>query len=293
MSVPHFFLMLLVIVAWGVNFVALEVALQDMQPITLCFIRFFLVCFPAIFFVKWPAAPLHLILGYALFIFIMQFSLLFLGMHAGISAGLASLVLQFQVFFTILFAVMFLNEKLNLWQIIGALVAFIGIAVIGWHIDGDSSFLGFILLLCAAACWGVGNLFAKKLGQINMVALVVWASFLAWPPLLLLTLYFEGSDSLLLSVTSLSWTTISAILYIVVGSTLFGYAVWGWLLSRYPITTIAPFTVLIPVVGMLSSALILGESLDTWKIAAGLLIISGFCINMWMPRWTAKKVVAK
>lgn len=119
MSAPHFLLMMLVIAVWGFNFVAIEVALQDLQPITLCFLRFFLLCFPAIFFIKRPAVPLHLFLGYALFMFIMQFSLLFLGMHAGITAGLASLVLQLQVFFTLFFAIILLNEKPNACQIPG------------------------------------------------------------------------------------------------------------------------------------------------------------------------------
>ena len=291
MSVFHFFLMLLVVIVWGFNFVSVEVALQGMKPITLCFVRFFLLCFPAIFFVKRPSTAFGIIIGYAFFLFVLQFSLLFAGMHAGVSAGLTSILLQFQMFFTVLFAVLFLKEKPHIWQIVGGVVAFAGIAVIGFNIGGHGSFLGFALILTAAASWGFGNLFAKKLGKINMISMLIWASLISWPPLLIMALFFEGPESMLADFNALSWKTTAAILYIVLGSTLLGYGLWSWLLSRYPVTTIVPFTVLVPVFGMLSSVLVLGESLDSWKLTAGLLIIGGFCINLWMPQQSGRQQI--
>jgi len=219
----------------------------------------------------------------------LQFSLLFMSMSVGMTPGMASLLIQTQVFFSILCAVIFLGESPNRWQIIGALISFSGIALVAIHFDKNISFLGFMLVIGAAATWGVGNFITKKISNVNMISLVVWGSFVASFPLILFALIFEGKDSIIYSIHHLSWLGVTAVLYIVYISTWVGYGVWNWLISRYPVAMIAPFTLLVPVVGMFSSAVVFGEPLPTWKIVAAFLVVGGLCINLLGARFFTRK----
>jgi len=280
----HIALAIMVVAIWGFNFVVIKVGLKEIPPILLCALRFFLAAFPAIFFIKRPDAPLRMIVGFGLVMFSLQFALLFSGMYAGTTAGLASLVLQLQVFFTVLLAVIFLAEKPSVWQIVGALVSFSGIGLVAMNIGGEVSTYGLILIVAAAVSWGVGSLISKKLGKVDMLALVVWGSFVAWPPLLVLSFFMEQGSWNVEVISHISWLTIGAIGYMVYPVTLLGFAAWSWLFSRYPAATVAPFTLLVPIFGFGTSTLVLGEPLFDWKINAAMLVIMGLCINLFGPR---------
>ena len=284
MRLHHMALALLVVAIWGINFVVIKVGLKEIPPILLCALRFFLAAFPAIFFIRRPPVPFYMIIKFGLIMFALQFALLFSGMHAGTTAGLASLLLQIQVFFTVLLAVVFLAERPSVWQIAGALVAFSGIGFVAANIGGEVSAYGLLLIVAAAALWGVGNLMSKQFGKIDMLALVVWSSLIAWPPLLLLSSLMEPDSWRIEVFTHISWLTVGAIGYIVYPVTLLGFAAWSWLLSRYPASTVAPFTLLVPVFGFTASTLLLDEPLQSWKIIAAALVISGLCINLFGPR---------
>lgn len=280
MRLHHIALAILVVAIWGFNFVVIKVGLKEIPPILLCALRFFLAAFPAVFFIKRPAVPLPMVVCFGLVMFSLQFGLLFSGMYVGTTAGLASLVLQVHVFFTILLAVLFLAEKPSIWQIAGASVSFSGIGVVAANIGGDVSGYGLILIIAAAAMWGVGNLISKKLSKADMLALVVWGSFFAWPPLLALSLILEPNSWNVATISQLSWLTVGAVGYIVFPVTLFGFAVWSGLLGRYPAAVVAPFTLLVPIFGFTASTLVLGEPLFQWKIMAAMLVILGLCTNL-------------
>lgn len=284
MRLPHLFLAIFTILIWGFNFVFIKIGLSGIPPIFLVFCRFFLTCFPAIFFVKRPEIPFTKLLSYGLVMFALQFTLLFSGMYVGVTPGIAALILQVQVFFTIFLGVIILKEKLHKLQIVGALVAIGGITCIGLHLQGEVSIAGFLLILGAAAAWAPGNVISKKIGSVNILSLVVWSSLIAWPPLLLASFCIEGSSTILNSLATLQWKSIGAVCYITYMSTLFGFCTWNHLIQRYTLGTIAPFSLLSPVVGILGSVLVFNEPLQSWKILAGSLIISGLCINLLSAR---------
>lgn len=290
MSLLHILLLILVVAVWGINFVFIKVGLREMPPIFLCFTRFFLMSIPAVLFFKRPAIPFKWVVLYSLVMFVLQFGLMFSGMKAGISAGLGSILLQTQAFFSILFAALLLKEKLSPWQIFGAIISFSGIALAGWNVKTSTTFLGFLLVLAAALTWGLGSVIVKKMGKQKSSSLLVWGSLIAWPPLLALSLMLENSHPILLNFHLLSSESYGAILFITLGSTAFGFGIWNWLLQIYPLTTIAPFTLLVPIFGMLSSALFLEERLEGWKIVSGCLVIGGLSLNLLGSRLHLKNI---
>jgi O-acetylserine/cysteine efflux transporter len=283
----HTLLVILVVTVWGINFVTMKLALQELPPFFLCFARFALVSIPAIFFIKRPTGPLKWLITYSLVMFVLHFALMATGMRAGVSAGLASLLLQTQVFFSILFASLLIKEKFSLWQLFGSLLSFSGIAIVGLNAGGEFSLTGLLLVLLSASIWGLGTVLVKKMGKIEARSLLVWSCSIAWPPLLLLSLIFEQLPAL----HTLSYTTHGSVLFIAIFSTVFGFGTWNWLLQFYPVATVAPFTLLVPVFGMLSSALFLNETLESWKLFSGILVISGLCFNILGSRALAKKAL--
>jgi O-acetylserine/cysteine efflux transporter len=285
MSIAHIALAVLIAAIWGFNFVAIKTGLESLSPLTFCFVRFFLASIPIIFFIKPPKVPFNIIALYGIFTFGGQFIFLFIGMKLGVTAGLASLLLQSQVFFTILFAIIFLKESINGWQIIGAFLAFSGIAHIGFKLHGSAFFLGFLLVIAAAISWGLGNLIVKTVKNVNMVALVVWGSFIAWPLLLLIAIVFDGPSKIIYDFRHISLLGSSAIFYIVYLSTLFGFGAWSWLIKKYSLVTVAPFALLVPIFGMASSALITGEPFQSWKIIGTALIIAGLSLGVLFRRF--------
>jgi len=276
----HLLLLLSVIIIWGVNFVAVFIGLKSFPPFLLSALRFGLSALPWVFFMPRPKAPMKLILYYGLFNFALQFGFLFTGIHLGIAPGLASLILQIQVFFSIGLAFLFFQDRPSLFKIAGSMISFIGIGIVALHIDGGGTFLGLILMLLAAFSWAAGNMFTKKIHSESPLALVVWGNLAAFPVMVLVSFIFEGPLIILSSLQNVSWPAIAALCYIVYCSTHIGYGAWGFLIKSYSTSVVVPFTLLIPVVGFLSSAIFLGEELQSWKLLASLFIMGGLIFSL-------------
>lgn len=284
MRLFHALLAVSVAIIWGLNFLFIKFALQDLPPLLLCTLRFVLVSIPAVFFIKKPAVSWKLLVGYSLFTFSLQFAFLFAGMAAGLPPGITSLVVQTQVFFSLFFAFAFLGERLKAIQILSVLIAFSGIGLVWFKMNQTTTLAGLCLCIASATSWGLGNALTKKIGRVDGLALVIWGSFLAIFPLLTLSLMVEGSNVIVSSLQHLHWISIISVLYTAYISTWYGYGVWTWLLNQYVMGTVTPFILLVPFVGMLSSMIVFAEPLQSWKIIAGILVVFGVFLNIIAPR---------
>jgi O-acetylserine/cysteine efflux transporter len=281
MQPKHIVLAILVAVIWGFNFIFVQIGLKEVPPLTLCALRFFLSSVPLVFFVKRPAAPWVWLFLYSCLTFTLQFAFMFLGMKAGASSGIASLLIQSQVFFSFLLAAVFLGERLTYWQVMGVFFAFTGLAVVLENLGGgDITLAGFIWILAAAVMKGAGNLCVKKMGKAQGMGLIVWASFLSFPPLFVVAYMIDGPTALFTSLHALSWRGALAVFYIAYISTWIGYGLWAWLLSIYAVGIVVPFTLLVPVVALFASSYVFGEGMQTWKLLAAGFILVGLMIHL-------------
>ncbi|MGA4450053.1 EamA family transporter [Ectopseudomonas chengduensis] len=284
MTPKDLLLALLVIIVWGLNFVVIKVGLHGMPPMLMGALRFMLAAFPAILFVRRPQVPLRWMLAYGMTISVGQFAFLFYAMYVGMPAGLASLVLQSQAFFTLFFAALFLGERLRGSNLFGLLVAASGLVLIGLQGGQAMTLAGFALTIAAASMWALGNVVTRKLGKVNLVGLVVWGSLIPPLPFLALSLWLEGPELISQSLRSLSLDSLLVLAYLAFGATILGYGLWSRLLSRYPASQVAPFSLLVPVVGISSSALLLGERLGGLQMVGAALVMAGLLINVWGGR---------
>jgi O-acetylserine/cysteine efflux transporter len=277
-------LALAAVIIWGFNFVVIKIGLQGLPPILFTTLRFLFAALPLAFFIKRPTVPLGLLAGYAMFQFALQFTLLFSGMKLGLPPGLASLVIQLQAFFTIGFAVLMLGERPLATQVFGALIAFAGMALVAFHLEAQATVIGFIMVVAAGVCWASANIFTKKIGKTNPMALVVWGSLLATPPLAVASLLIEGPGAWAQAAAQFNWVSAGAVFFNSYPNTIIGFGIWSMLMRKYPAAQIAPFTLLVPVTGMIASALMLDEPLQWWKITAGLLVLAGLAMNQFGAR---------
>jgi O-acetylserine/cysteine efflux transporter len=280
MSPRDLLLALVVIIVWGMNFVVIMIGLDDVPPMLLGALRFLLAAVPAVFFIKRPQVPLRWMLAYGLTISLGQFAFLFTAMKYGMPAGLASLVLQSQAFFTLFFAAMFLGERIRAANLLGLVIAACGLALIGAQSGLGMTLSGFVLTICAASMWALGNIVTRKVGKVNLVGLVVWGSLVPPLPFLVLSLWLEGPQVIETALRGIGWQTILVLAYLAFGATILGYGLWSRLLSRYPANQVAPFSLLVPVVGLTSASVLLGERLGTWQLGGALLVMIGLAVNV-------------
>ncbi len=277
MKPKHLFLALVVAAIWGFNFVFIKLALVSFPPLFLVVLRF---AFAALLIVVLPRPPIpwrQLILVSAL-LFLGQYALLFPAMAYGMPPGLASIVIQIQAFFTILIAALFLRERPTARQVLGALTAGIGLFVIGINLGSDVTILGLSLTIASAISWAFGNVLLRRVGKVDMLPLIAWLSLIPPLPLLGLSLVMEGPAALNTAIHSITWVTGGAVLYIAFISTIVGFAIWGHLLKLYTAGTVAPFALLVPIFGALSSALVLGERFGQIRLIGMGLVMAGLAV---------------
>ncbi|WP_435969957.1 EamA family transporter [Streptomyces sp. Qhu_M48] len=286
MRPAHLALAALVAAVWGVNFVVIEIGLDHFPPLLFSALRFLAAALPAVFLVGRPTVAWKWILAVGVVLGVAKFGLLFTGMDLGAPAGLSSLVLQVQAVFTALFAFAALGERPGRLKIAGMGVALVGIGVAAADEGGGAgsgALLGFALVIAAAACWGVSNVLTRKASPPDALNFMVWVSTVPVLPLLALSLLLEGPERDLAALRGLDWTGVGVVVYVAWITTVFGFGAWGWLLRRYPASSVAPFSLLVPVFGMSSAALFLGEGVSTLRWCAAALLVGGVALTSLAP----------
>jgi O-acetylserine/cysteine efflux transporter len=274
----HVLLAIAVALVWGVNFVLIDVGLKSFPPLLFAALRFTFVVFPAVFFLPRPRVPARWVIGVGTFMSAGQFGLLFVSIHAGMPAGLASVLLPTQTVFTIALAIAFLGERPGAAQLTGAAVAVAGIVVIAAGRTRGVPLGGLALCLGAAASWGVGNICSRRAHAPDALGLLVWSSLVPPLPLFALSLVFEGPARIGSALSGISASGLLALLYVVAVSTAFGYGSWTWLIGRHPASRVAPFTLLVPPVGITAAWIALGQQPSASEVAGAAIILAGLAM---------------
>lgn len=274
----HLLSAVLVAVIWGVNFVVIDVGLGHFPPLLFAALRFTFVALPAVFFVRRTGVPARWVVVIGLFLGVGQFGLLFVAMSAGMPAGLAALVLQTQALFTVLFAVVLLRELPSRRQLVGIAIAVVGMVLIGVERRASVPLLALLLTIAAGASWATSNIATRLARPRDGLSLVVWASLVPPIPLAALSLLVEGPAADAAAFRHVSWSGVGALAYIVVLSTLVAYGLWTMLLGKYPASQVAPFTLLVPVVGIAAAWLLLRERPGIGELAGALVVLAGLAV---------------
>ncbi|WP_288799266.1 EamA family transporter [uncultured Arsenicicoccus sp.] len=288
MPMTHRALAALVAVLWGVNFLAIHASLEQFPPLFLVALRFAIIAVPTILLVPRPGVPLRWLVGYGLGFGTVQFIGLYLGMAMGFPAGLASLVLQASAPFTVVLGALLLGERVRLTQRVGIAVAVGGLVLVGLSRATVTSVLPFVLVVLGGLGWAFGNLCSRLARAPKPLHLTLWMSVVPPLPMLVLSLLVEGpariASSLGTSVSAAAAPAWVGLAYTVLLGTVVGSGIWVWLMARHPAGVVAPYSLLVPVVGILTAWLVLGERPTAIELLGGVLVIAGVLWSGRRPR---------
>lgn len=279
-------LAVIVAVVWGLNFPAIAVALEQFPPFFLVAVRFALIAVPTLLLVPRPDVAWRWLVGYGLGFGVLQFLFLYLAMDTGMPPGLASLVLQSSAPFTVLLAGLLLRERLTGRQVAGVVLAVVGLGGIAADradVDGGTTLLPVLLTLCAGLGWALGNLCNRRARTTEPFRLMLWMTVVPPVPMLVVSLALEGPDVVAGSLSGLGepqgLLALGGLAFTVVVATLLGSGIWTALMARHPSSTVAPFSMLVPVVGIGSSWLLLGDATSPTELALGAVVVTGVVLG--------------
>lgn len=279
-------LALVVAVCWGVNFPAIHVSLEHFPPFFLVALRFALIAVPTVLLVPRPTVPWRWVVGYGLGFGVLQFTFLYLAMDVGMPTGLASLVLQSSAPFTVVLGAVLLRERVSARQGLGIALAVAGLGGIAVHragLGGTATLLPVLLTLCGGLGWAFGNICNRQARSDQPVRLMLWMSVVPPVPMLALALVVDGAPAIRTSLTTLVTPTgmlaIGGLVYTVLVATLLGSGLWTALMARHPSSVVAPFSLLVPVVGIGASWVLLSEPTSATELALGVLVVGGVLLG--------------
>ncbi|QOT81238.1 EamA family transporter [Cupriavidus basilensis] len=280
MQRKHLLLAVVVTAVWGFNFPITKLGLAGIDPLLLTAIRFTLAALPWVFFVKRPQVAFHWLAVYGLIFGVAMWALINLGIAMGVPPGSASLLIQFSAFFTLGWGVLLFRERLALPQLIGMVLAAIGLVGILLGSPGKATTIGFSLVMVSALAWSIGNIVIKVSKVREIFAFVVWASLFPPIPLFLLTWLLHGPGPFTALPSHLRGAAMFSLAFQAYGATHFCY--WGWnlLLREYPVSRVAPLSLLIPVFGIVSSLFIIGQRPSASDGACIALILLALAVGM-------------
>ncbi|MGA9872983.1 MAG: EamA family transporter [Rhodococcus sp. (in: high G+C Gram-positive bacteria)] len=275
---------LTVAVLWGLNFLAIRVGLDHFPPFFFAGLRFLVIAVPVVLFVRRPTVPVKWLLLYGIGFGLLQFGFLFAAMNAGMPTGLASLVLQSSAPFTLVLAALLLREHVTRRQILGITVAIAGMCLIGYDRAQAASFVPVALTLLAGLGWAFGNLGNRLAKSTEPMRFMLWMCVVPPIPMLALSAAIEGPTTgwvaLAESFSADGWPALVGFAYIVLMGTIVGSGLWTILISRHPAGVVAPFSLLVPVVGIGAAWIFLDEIPSVLSLVGGAVVIAGCLAGM-------------
>ena len=272
MKFIHIMMAIAVPLIWGTGFVVAKGAISEFPPILLMAFRFLVTSLVLVWFVKPPIGQLRALFLIAIVAAAIQYSLTFSGLK-GLDAGFAALIVQLEVPFLVILGAILLGERPSQRKWLGIIIAFVGVGLLVGKVEFNNAWGSVILVILGALTWAIGQIFVRKLKNIDGLTITAWTAVFATPQLFIMSLIFESDHvNLILSADlSILW----AVLYLGLIMTALGYYFWNTLIRTYEIEKVAPFLLLLPVFSLLGGVIFLEELVSTVKILGGLIVILG------------------
>jgi len=270
---------------WGFNFSVIKLGADQINPILLTTLRFTFAVLPVIFFIKRPKVKLRYLVGYGVTFGVGVWGMMTSAITLGVSAGMAGVLMDLSLIASLLIGWLVLKEKISPRQSVGAGLILLGAVVSLSLEDGSVPLAGLLLVLIGALSWAVIGLIVKLANTQQIFAFSVWGMLFAPLPLAALALISYGPEVFIALPEQMNgsvWFSVVAQAY---PTTLLGYWLWNRLITQYPLSTVAPLTMLTPVFGLLGSMIFHGETISDTKLLACALILTGFLIGQWQKSW--------
>ncbi|EKO3561660.1 MULTISPECIES: EamA family transporter [Vibrio] len=255
-------LIISVMAIWGFNFSMIKLGVSEMDPLLIAAARFFCATFPIIFFVRKPNVQWRYLMAYGLVFGTGIWGMASCSITFGLSSGMASVLLQTDVLTTVLVGVLLYKEVISARMAAGIVVSVVGLVVSIIYTNGNVTLAGVVFIMISAICWPLAGVIVRKSGTRSAFAFNIWGMLFAPLPLVALSVGMNGWD--VLSTTYQQWNSNAwiSVLFQAYPTTVFGYWVWNKMVLKYPMSQLAPMTLLVSVFALLSGYAIYDEQLS-------------------------------
>lgn len=265
-------------ISFGVNYTATKFALMDFSPYFMLMLRFMLVSvllFPLAR--HYPRPPLRQMGAIAALLLVLQFSCGFMALDLGLSITSAVIAAQLGVPFACVLAAILFKDYLGVWRTTGLVVAFVGVVIVAGTPDASGHWFAFLLAIIGSFGAGAASVYLKGLKPAPaLVPLLFWPALLATPVFALMSLVAESGQWV--AVTHASWHSWAGLSYSVLVTSLLGHTLWNWLVTRYPISQVVPYSLLIPVMGITAGAMAFDDAITPQVLLGAFLTIAGVVV---------------
>ncbi|TNE34837.1 MAG: DMT family transporter [Alphaproteobacteria bacterium] len=269
-------LILLINILWASNFLAAKIGMEVFPPMFFTAIRFLLVIIVMVPFVTLPHGYWKKLFVVGFLMGVLHYSLMFLGLSIAPDISPVAIVNQSFVPFTALMAVIFLKEQIGWRRWTAIIMAFGGVTVIGFDPVIFKNFLSPALVVLASFFLSVNMVVVRTMPGVGPVNLTFWTAAIGMLPLFLLSFIFEHDH--LHAITAAGWEHWSAIAFSAIGATVVGHGLANYMIKHYPVSTIAPYYLLVPVFAVILGMIFWGDQLTTELMVGGAMVMGGVTI---------------
>ena len=261
---------------WGLNLVVSKIGVGEFAPIFFTAMRFGSLALFLLPMLRIHRGQMKNLLVAALLTGPLSFGLLFTGISRAQDASTVAIATQLGVPFSTVLSVWLLGEHIHWRRVLGIVLAFSGVVIIGFDPRVFAYRDGLGLVIASSFVAALGLIFVKRLSGVRPLELQAWIASVGGPVLLLMSLLLEsGQRQSLLTATWKGW---AALAFTAVLSSLIAHSAWYYLISRYPVTRLSPITLLSPLFGVFFGVTLLGDHLTARMLAGGAVTLAGVFI---------------
>ena len=269
MTAPHLALMVLVNLAWSLNFIAVKLSVADLPPILTNALRFSLVLILLLPVLRPIAGQMRPVLLVAFLLGVVHFGTAFVGLWLADDVAPIAIAVQTNVAFATVLAVLFLGERVGWRRVVGLAFSFGGVVVLSFDPRIVAYLDAVAFVLVSAFVFAVCAILMRRLKDVPPLTLQAWIAVAAVPGSLILSAAVERDQ--IAALQTAGWLSYGGVVYSAIAASIVGHGGMYYLLQRYPVSVVSPYTLMTPLMTVVASILLLGETL-TWRMTLGGLI---------------------
>lgn len=275
-SQRHLVQLMLINAIWGFNLVAIKVGVDRFPPVFTGFLRFLIVGLVVLPWLRVRRGEMRWLLIAAIFGGALQFAIMYTGVALSGNMSSVAIAGQLGVPFATLLSVVVLGERIRWRRSLGIALSFAGVALLGFNPDVIESWQGLALIVLGALFGAIGLVAIKRVRDLNALELQAWLSWGSLPVFLMMSAWLE--DGQIESLRNIDLAGAGAVLYSALLASLFAHTAYFALVHRYPVSSVAPLTVLGPVFSVVFAILFLGDVLDWRMVVGGVMTLTGVAV---------------
>lgn len=272
----HLAFLIVINLIWGLNLIASKIGVENFPPIFFTALRFLSVVLFLIPILKLHRGQMKYLIAATGLTGPVAFAFLFVGLRKAEDASTVAIATQMGVPISTLLSVWLLGETIRWKRRLGIALAFGGIVIIGFDPRVIDYWEGLALVVISTFFSSLGLIYVKRLRNIRPLELQVWTAVIGAPALLLISLILESGQ--LMSIRTAGWEGWGALAFTVLMSSLVAHTGWYYLISRYPVTSLSPITLLSPLFGIFFGVTLLHDQLTPRMLIGGAITLIGVLI---------------